>query len=172
MIKCPNCGAWHYPKKEGRKFVGCPWCEAPTSPRALLNFYDVLLEGKDYQRGKTIDGSLYGELVNTYILREGKNQIKSLYVLRYDDLSKEERSSENYLTIAKDSNGYWAYNEFSKNGIIIRKNKSNGYYRLENNKAHRLENGDRIYFELNLDGAVLVDNKKYSFIRMARFLEV
>ena len=93
-------------------------------------------------------------------------------MLRYDDLSKEERSSENYLTIAKDSNGYWAYNEFSKNGIIIRKNKSNGYYRLENNKAHRLENGDRIYFELNLDGAVLVDNKKYSFIRMARFLEV
>ncbi len=172
VIKCPNCGAWHYPKKKGKKFVGCPWCEAPTSPRALLNFYDVLLKGKEYKSGKTVDGSLYGELVNTYILREGKNQIKSLYVLRYDDLSKEERSSENYLTIAKDRNGYWAYNQFSKNGIIIKKNKSKEYYRLENNKALRLENEDRIYFELTHDGAVLVGNKEYSFIRMARFLEV
>ena len=121
VIKCPSCGAWHFPRKTGRTYDGCPWCDFPSKPKARLNFYDLLTEGEDYRRGKLVDGSPQGKLVNSYILREGKNQIKSLYVLRYDDPSKATRAAENYLSIAKAADGYWAYNEFSKSGIVIRK---------------------------------------------------
>lgn len=72
VIKCPSCGAWHYPRKTGRIYDGCPWCDAPSKPEARLNFYDILCEGEDYKNGKPIDGSTQGKLVNTYILREGK----------------------------------------------------------------------------------------------------
>jgi hypothetical protein len=134
-----------------------------------------------------VDGSQQGKLVNSYILREGKNQIKSLYVLRYDDPSKATRAAENYLSIAKAADGYWAYNEFSKSGIVVRKLrtgtylvktakgvstkkcKEGEYINLDNQEAIKLENGDFIYFELNV--TIEIGGKKYSFIRMARFLE-
>ena len=169
VIKCPSCGAWHYPRKTGRVYDGCPWCDAPSKPKARLNFYDILCEGKDYRKGKPIDGSTQGKLVNSYILREGKNQIKSLYVLRADDPSKATRAADNYLTIAKDSKGYWAYNEFSRDGIIVKKYRSGEYQRLNNNKSVLLDNGDAIYFEMNV--TIDVGGKQYSFIRMARFME-
>ena len=187
VIQCPSCGAWHYPRKTGRVYDGCPWCDSPSKPKARLNFYDLLTEGDDYRRGKPIDGSPQGKLVNSYILREGRNQIKSLYVLRYDDPAKATRAAENYLSIAKTVDGYWAYNEFSKSGIVIRKLragtymvktakgtstkkcKEGEYINLGNHEALKLENGDFIYFELNV--TIEIGGKKYSFIRMARFLE-
>ena len=166
VIKCPSCGAWHYPRKTGRIYDGCPWCDAISKPKARLNFYDVLVEGKDYKTGKPID---QGKLVNSYVLREGKNQIKSLYVLRADDPSKATRAAENYLTIAKNPKGYLAYNEFSKDGIVIKKFLTGEYQKLANNKDVPLENGDAIYFEMNV--TVEVGKRQYSFIRMARFVE-
>lgn len=187
VIKCPSCGAWHFPRKTGKVYDGCPWCDSVSKPEARLNFYDVLTEGNDYRRGKTIDGTPQGKLVNSYILREGKNQIKSLYVLRYDDPSKATRAADNYFSIAKTVDGYWAYNEFSKSGIVIRKLRSGTYtvktargtatkkckegeyINLGNHEAVKLENGDYIYFELNV--TIEIGGEKYSFIRMARFLE-
>ena len=173
VIKCPFCGAWHYPRKSGKVYEGCPWCDAPSKPKARLNFYDVLTEGEDYRTGKIADGSRQGKLVNTYILREGKNRVKSLYVLRYDDPSKDNRSAENYMTIAKDAKGYWAYNEFDKDGIVVFQYSTGKYIEVGNKKAVLLRNGDCIYFELNNGKAVTVDvgGKEYSFIRMARFVE-
>lgn len=173
VIKCPSCGAWHYPRKSGKVYEGCPWCDATSKPKARLNFYDVLTEGDDYRNGKIADGSRQGKLVNTYILREGKNQVKSLYVLRYDDPSKDKRSAENYMTIAKDAKGYWAYNEFDNTGIVVLQYSTGKYIKVENKKAVLLQNGDCIYFEINNGDAVTVDvaGKDYSFIRMARFVE-
>lgn len=173
VIKCPSCGAWHYPRKSGKAYEGCPWCDATSKLKARLNFYDVLTEGEDYRTGKIADGSRQGKLVNTYILREGKNQVKSLYVLRYDDPSKDKRSAENYMTIAKDAKGYWAYNEFDNTGIVVLQYSTGKYIKVENKKAVLLQNGDCIYFEINNGDAVTVDvaGKDYSFIRMARFVE-
>lgn len=169
VIKCLECGAWHYPRKTGRAYDGCPWCDAPSKPKARLNFYDILTEGENYRLGLTTDGVKNLKLVNSYILREGKNQIKSLYVLRYDDPTKVNRSAENYLTIAKDSKGYWAYNEFLKDGIVVKRFRTGEFVKLEHNKAIMLGNGDYVYFELNVK--IEVGGKNYSFIRMARFME-
>lgn len=169
IIKCLSCGAWHYPRKTGRVYDGCPWCDAPSKPKARLNFYDVLCESECYRKGTPVDGSSQGKLVNSYILREGKNQIKSFYILRADSPAKSSRAGDNYLTIAKDSKGYWAYNEFLQDGIVLKKYRTGEYQRLDNNKAILLDNGDAIYFEMNV--TIEVGGKQYSFIRMARFME-
>lgn len=173
VIKCPSCGAWHYPRKSGKVYEGCPWCDAVSKPKARLNFYDVLTEGKNYRTGKIADGSRQGKIVNTYILREGKNQIKSLYVLRYDDPSKDKLSAENFMTIAKNEEGYWVYNEFDKAGIVLYQYSTGKYIEIENKKAVLLQNGDCIYFEINNGDSVTIDvaGKAYSFIRKARFVE-
>ena len=173
VIKCPSCGAWHYPRKTGKVYDGCPWCDSPSKPKARLNFYDVLTEGDDYRTGKIADGTKQGKLINTYILREGKNYVKSLYVLRYDDPSKEKRSAENYMTIAKNEEGYWAYNEFCNAGIVVFQLSTGKYIEVGNKEKVLLQNGDYIYFEINNGKAVTVDigGNKFSFIRKARFME-
>lgn len=169
VIKCPSCGAWHYPRKKGRNYEGCPWCDAESKPAARLNFYDILFDGKDYRTGEHVGEEKNGKLVNTYILREGKNMIKNMYVLRYDDGSKDGGFAGNFFTIAKDTRGYWAYNEFSRKGIALRHYSSGRYEEIGANKAVKLENGDCIYFEMNI--VINVGGKDYSFIRMARFTE-
>lgn len=188
VIKCPSCGAWHYPRKTGRAYDGCPWCDATSKPKGRLNFYDILTTGGDYRTGETVDGSPQGKLVNSYLLREGINQIKGLYVLRYDDPSKDAaKGAENYLTIVKNKDGYWAYNKFDKDTIVVRKYRSGQYLlktardtvpkfckageyiKLKSEEALKLENGDFIYFEF--DTTIEVGGKEYSFIRMARLLE-
>lgn len=188
VIKCPSCGAWHYPRKNGRVYEGCPWCDAQSKPKARLNFYDILIDGDDYRTGKSVDGNPKGKLVNSYILREGKNQIKNLYVLRYDDPGKDvKRAGENYLTIAKDRDSYWAYSATNKDTIVFRKYqggtyslknrkgtmtkqcRAGEYIKLNSDEALKMENGDFIYFELGV--TIEVGGKKYSFVRMARLLE-
>ena len=169
VIKCPSCGAWHYVRKTGRVYEDCPWCDSSSKPKARLNFYDILSEGEDYRTGQRVDSGSKGKLVNTYILREGKNQIKGLYVLRYDNPATTSRAAENYMTIAKDSKGYWAFNEFSKEGIVVKRYRNKEYVALQSKEAVLLENGDEIYFELNV--TIEVGGRKYSFIRMARFME-
>jgi serine/threonine protein kinase len=173
LIKCPSCGAWHYPRKNGRVYEGCPWCEGPSSPKARLNFYDVLYEGDDYRSSKVVGDKKSGKLVNSYVLKESrKNLIKCLYILRFDDLGKEKRSSENYMTIAQNEQGYHAYNEFSKGGIVIRKHDSRKFIRLDNKKAVLLQSGDEIYFEIDNNHAINIEcgGNHYSFIRLARFM--
>ena len=171
VIKCPECDAWYYPRKIGKEYEPCPWCGAISKPKAWLNFYDILTEGDDYRTGTIVDRE---KLVNTYILREGKNIVKSLYILRYDDPSKEKRSAENYMTIAKDKNGYyWAYNEFNKGGIVVKKYNTGEYLEIINKKYIQLNSGDCIYYEINEKKSITVKvgGKDYSFVRMARFLE-
>ena len=73
------------------------------------------------------------------------------------------------MTIAKDSRGYWAYNEFSKEGIVVKRYRTEEYVALQSKEAVLLENGDEVYFELNV--TIEVGGRKYSFIRMARFME-
>lgn len=175
LIKCPTCGAWHYPRKTGKIYEGCPWCDAPSRPIAMLNFYDILFDGKDYQRARVVGDKKSGKLVNTYVLKTGrKNIVKSLYVLRFDDLGKPSRASENYLTIAHDAKGYHVYNEFSKKGIVVKRYATREYIRIESKKELLLRSGDEIYFEIQGAGSVGIEcgGSQYSFIRMARFMEV
>lgn len=175
LIKCPSCGAWHYPRKNGREYEGCPWCDKPSRTEALLNFYDVLYEGDNYRYAEVVGDNKSGKLVNSYILKKSmKNHVKSLYILRFDDPRKKERSSENYLTIAQKEKGYHAYNEFSKSGIVIRRYGSNEFIQLNNNTEVLLQNGDEIYFEIENDRAVTIEcgGNHYSFIRKARFMRV
>jgi serine/threonine protein kinase len=175
IIKCKSCEAWHYPRKKGREYESCPWCDKPSRPKALLNFYDVLYEGDDYKNAKVVGDNKSGKLVNSYILKQSmKNYIKSLYILRFDDFGKEKRSSENYMTIANNEKGYHAYNEFSKGGIVVRKFNSKEFIHLDNKKAILMESGDEIYFEITNNRAITIKCgvNYYSFIRIARFMEM
>lgn len=175
LIKCPSCGAWHYPRKKGKTYEGCPWCDNPSRPSALLNFFDILFDGSDYRKSNVVGNSNSGKLVNSYILKDlTKNYIKSLYILRSDNFSQES-TAENYLTIAHGKDGkFHVYNEFDKDGIVVKKYMTNTYIPIGHRKEIPLSSGDEIYFEMNPHSGVSIEcgGLTYSFIRMARFTEV
>lgn len=169
VIKCTHCGAWHYPS-EGEEKGLCGWCGEVSKPEAVLEFYDILYVGEDYKTSSEIKSK---KLVSTYVLRSGKNFVKDLYVLRYDDATRERRTVGNYFTIAN-KDGYLAYNEFSKKGVFYRKADGKKYIEIPKEKAVKLEFGDELYFEIEGSKDVKIEcgGLKYSFIRMAKFVEV
>jgi serine/threonine protein kinase len=171
VIKCPSCGAWHYPVESGADLGKCPWCGDASKPEAKLEFYDMLYDGNDY---KLKADERLCKPISTYIIRNGKNFVKSLYILRYDDATKERRTVGNYFSIANSKEGYYAYNEFSKKGLLYRKAQSDEYKEIPYGKAVKLGNGDELFFEIEGIGNVEIEcgGAQYSFIRKARFVEV
>lgn len=171
VIKCSECGAWHYIISEGDEKGKCPWCGADSKGDKKLEFYDVLYDGKEYRKDAEIVSI---KLVSTYILRSGMNYIKELYVLRYDDISKDSRTVGNYFTIQNRSEGYIACNEFSKNVYLYSRDRNYKFLKIPSGRAIDLKLGDELFFEV--DGAEKAEiecgGTKYSFIRMAKFVEV
>lgn len=174
LIRCPSCGAWHYARKTGRDMMSCPWCDGPSNVRARVNFYDCLYHGPDYRNACLIGGAKRGKLVNSYILRDGRNFIKGLYILRYDDAANGKSLADNYMAIVKDSAGYHVYNQFSKDGIYLKRYGSEKYEKIENKKENLLHNGDELFLEIGGTQGTGIEcgGSQYSFIRTARFMEV
>lgn len=141
LVQCPSCGAWHYPRKYGKDFACCPWCDSPSGQNAWLIFSKQL---SGTNRGTRPIAS--SRSANTYILREGKNRIKGFYLVA--DLTRDHTNSllENLFTIAKNSQGYWAFNEYDRKGAGIIKHATRKRVPLGKHKYELLENGDLIYF--------------------------
>lgn len=171
LVKCPHCGAWHYLLEKEDEKGKCAWCGEESKSEAALEFYDLLFEGDNYNDSISIKTQ---KLVSTYVLRNGKNYIKDLYVLRYDDATRERRTVGNYFTIARTKDGFLAYNEFSKKGVKCKKVSGKSTVEIPNEKAMKLEDGDELYFEVEGIGVPQIEcgGVQYSFVRMAKFVEV
>lgn len=180
LIKCPNCGAWHFPVKPFKNSV-CPWCDASSKPKAILNFYDVLYEGEDYTHLTAVEKSR--KAVNAYILKpQHKNSIKGLYVFpqNANDSQEGRGLTDNFVTVAGAPDGFYLYHEFSQKlpslKIILKRIGVYGdttYEFIEAGAKKKLQHGDEIYFEVGDQSFTIGGGgKKYSFVRVARFLEV
>lgn len=173
VIKCPSCGAWHYPRKE-KGIYECPWCNKESKPKAFLNFFDRLYaDGDDVTKAEP--EKLFEKAVNSYILRDAdKNRIKNYYVLRSEsdnpDLS---RASGNYITIVKKDSEYHVYNEFNQGGISVRSFVTGKFTPLGARGDVILKPGDEIYFGVIDNKAIKIScgGKLYRYIRVAKFVE-
>lgn len=180
LIRCEACGAWHYPRKIGKSFAPCPWCDAPSKPKAILNFYDVLYAGENYKTAQIKGKIISKKLIETYIIKNGSkekpraNKIKNLYVKKVDNIGLSPDATEDFLyVVSYHDKGCFARNEFSKEGILVKKYSSGNFFKLSKNKPILLENKDELYFEEEGKGVIVeCGGQKYSFIRMARFVEV
>lgn len=171
LVKCNECGAWHYIVTDGEEKGKCPWCGAESRGSKILEFYDLLFEGTDYKTSKTIKMEKH---IASYILRAGKNYVKDFYVLRYDDAAKVSRTIGNYFTVINGASGYMACNEFCKKGLMVCRDGAFNFAEIPDKKGIILKTGDELYFDI--EGAenigVECGGSQYSFVRMARFVEV
>jgi serine/threonine protein kinase len=172
VIKCPVCGAWHFPKRQGGVYQ-CPWCEAASSPKAFLNFFDRLYEDVAFD-AKAEPVKISEKPITSFILRDGKNTIKNFYVLRSNSDNPEAgKTSGNYFTIVNMNGIYHLLNEFDKDGIRIKQYGKTEFIVLKKSGDYSLNSGDEIYFGIDKGKAVKIDcgEKPYRFIRVAKFAE-
>ena len=81
------------------------------------------------------------------------------------------KTSENFVTIPKNEEGYWVYNEFSKTGIQVRNIETQQFIKVDDkDDPYLLNNGDEIWFDINKNDYVIYNGKKYSIFRIARFV--
>lgn len=170
VIKCPSCGFWHYyPEKEKK----CPWCDSVSKPVAFLSFYDKMFNVHYDVNTAHEDKNMTRKEITTYFLREGKNIIQSSYALRAVNSAEAGwgNQNENYFTIAKKDSEYYAYNEFSKDAIYVKKFQSAEIKNIEYRKAELLASGDEIFFDSpdNKKSVVKNRDKEYKIIRTAIF---
>jgi serine/threonine protein kinase len=169
VIKCPSCGFWHYPKKEDK----CPWCDSVSKPAAFLSFFDKMFNVNSDINTACEDGKRKG--ITTYLLRDGKNILQSSYVLRAVNSSEAGwgNQNENYFTIVKKDSDYYAYNEFSKDSVYVKKFQNDEVKKIEYREAELLVSGDEIFFDSpdNSNEKSIVKNrdKEYKIIRTAIF---
>jgi len=171
VIKCPSCGFWHYPKKGDV----CPWCDSESKPAALLTFYDKMFNVHSDINTAREDEKMERKAITTYFLRNGKNIIHSSYALRTVNSTEAGwgNQNENYFTIVKKDSEYYAYNEFSKDAIYIKKYGATEIKNIEYRKAELIASGDEIFFDSPDNKISVVKNrdKEYKIIRTAIFGE-
>jgi serine/threonine protein kinase len=170
VVKCPSCGFWHYyPKKEKI----CPWCGSVYKPVVFLSFYDKMFNVNSDINSAREDGKRKG--ITTYLLRDGKNIIQSSYTLRAVNSSEAGwgNQNENFFTIVKKDSEYYAYNEFSKDDIYVKKFQSAKIKKIQYREAELLVSGDEIFFDSpdngNKKSVVKNIDKEYKIIRTAIF---
>lgn len=172
IIKCPHCGAWHYPRRDKNGYAPCPWCDGESKPKARMNFYDVLYESNTHgDQKKTL---ISRSLKNSYILRDGeKNKIKNYYLYGADTTNNRYNLSDDYVTVAKTDEGYYLLNEYNKMGIKVKRAKTHKTIAINPGKYILLESGDEIYFEFDSKEPKLINlnDQTYTFLKMARFME-
>lgn len=174
VIKCPHCGAWHYPRKTGNVYEPCPWCDGESKPKARLQFYDIFFEGNDYMAAALDPKSKRS--VNSYVIKEMfKNRIPRFYVVGDKDYSAKDCLSENCFTIFNKEGKNTLLNDGLDMPIRLMHYKGSNFTLVEKGKEEKLRNGDQIFFEVADDRpamVVSVGGQSYGLIRMAMYIEV
>lgn len=171
LIQCPGCGAWHYYNNIGAGKGKCPRCGSVSEGDKKLVFYDLLYEGDNYKTGREIK---HKELIVEYLLRPKKNIVKEYYILRYDDSMRVPRTVGDYFSILKTPDGFMACNEFDRKGILVKKKESSDFREIPFRQGIIIKPGDELFFDVEEVGNVEIEcgGSRYSFVRMAEFVEV
>ena len=182
VIKCPHCGAWHYPRKTGKEWNPCPWCDGESKPKARIQFYDFFFEGEDYKKSyhdfeiKKQTTITKKSSISSFIIKENfKNRIPRFYIIGEKSYSIGESVAEKCLTIYSRDGICTLVNDGLNKPIKIKNYSKAEFTPVEKMKPLNLKNGDTLFFEMSDEvpaTIVEVGNQKFGLIRMAMFMEV
>ncbi len=130
VMKCKKCGNWHYAFANSKKEYICPWCDARNEKPLYLSFKD-----RYYIRKHNNRIVLEEKVVNSFVLRDEKNDITNNYVSNfYIKRDKFSKPIDQYFIIRKAKNGKFYLINSSNNELY--------YQKVEQEKATRLSVGD------------------------------
>ncbi len=115
VMKCPECGHWHFASPDKNRKYFCPWCDEENSRPFFLQFKDryYVLDAKTRKRVVMEE-----QPVESFVLREEKNAITNNYISNlYVKRDKFSRPVDQYFAINKAKDGKF-YLVNSKNSVL------------------------------------------------------
>ena len=142
---------------------------------------DIVTVDTEFSQNKEVHERLMGRLVdeieeNSHIIVDITYGPKDIPVVIFAALGFAEKflgcDIDNIVYgQASFSNGH-VYNQFSKDGIYLKRYGSEKYEKIENKKENLLHNGDELFLEIGGTQGTGIEcgGSQYSFIRTARFM--
>ena len=115
VMKCPECGHWHFASPDKNRKYFCPWCDEENPRPFFLQFKDryYVLDAKTRKRVVMEE-----QPVESFVLREEKNAITNNYISNlYVKRDKFSRPVDQYFAINKAKDGKF-YLVNSKNSVL------------------------------------------------------
>lgn len=115
VMKCPECGHWHYASPDKNRKYFCPWCDEENTRPFFLQFKDryYVLDAKTRKRVVKKEHP-----VDSFVLREEKNAITNNYISNlYVKRDKFSRPVAQYFAVNKAKDGKF-YLVNSKNSVL------------------------------------------------------
>lgn len=143
VMKCKKCGNWHYATANSKKEYICPWCDDKNERPLFLSFKDRYYVKKD--KNRTI---LEDKVVNSFVLRNEKNDITNNYVSNfYIKRDKFAKPINQYFMIRKAKDDKFYLINSSNNELYIQKAGSKKRERvLAHNNPVEIGYKDMIFF--------------------------
>ena len=141
VVKCSNCGNWHYARPdENHKYI-CPWCDAPYEKPVNLIFkerYVCKLNGKKIE--------IKDKPIECYVLKEKSTNIITKNYINTAYNENDTESLDEYFKIRLLKNGpFCLINELGYT-IAIQKARENTFKILKKGEYSTLDKNDTIIF--------------------------
>lgn len=142
VVKCSDCGNWHYAKPDDNHKYICPWCDAPYKKPLRIAFYEKYNCRINGQKIPIKDKHL-----EDFILKEkSKNIVTKNYIKEsYDE--QENVALEEYFSVrlAKDGK-YYLINQLG-NMVALKKANEDNFVVIRREEMKPLDVKDTIIFE-------------------------
>jgi hypothetical protein len=134
-----------------------------------LNFYDIVTIVGIGVASKTVKKG-----ITSYFLRDGKNFVRSSYVLRSANSIEATWGNKNevYFTIVNAADGYRVFNELNKPNLSVKHYATHNFEEVASGKSIALVSGDEIHFSASDTGLVQCGKNTCRVERIAIFAEV
>lgn len=115
VMKCSECGHWHFASSDQNRKYFCPWCDEENQRPSFLQFKDRYYVLDTKTRKRVI---MEEQPVESFVLREEKNTITNNYISNlYVKRDKFSRPVDQYFAINKAKDGKF-YLVNSENSVL------------------------------------------------------
>lgn len=141
VVKCSNCGNWHYAKPdENHKYI-CPWCDAPYEKPLRIAFYEKYNCKISGQKIPVNDKHL-----EDFILKEKSKNIVTKNYIKDSYEENDDTALEEYFSVRLAKDGKFYLINQSGNMIALKKETEDKFVIIKKDEMKPLDIKDTIIF--------------------------
>lgn len=119
VMKCPNCGHWHYASPSSDRKYYCPWCDEENKRPYFLQFKDRYYVEDSQNKKKVMK---LEKTIDSFVLRTESNSVTTNYISNlYVKRNKFSNPIKPYFLINKAKNGKYYVVNNDNNILFIQK---------------------------------------------------
>jgi serine/threonine protein kinase len=142
VVKCSNCGNWHYTRPDSNHKYICPWCDAPYEKPLRIAFYEKYNCKISGQKIPVSDKHL-----EDFILKEKSKNIVTKNYIKDSYEENDDTALEEYFSVRLAKDGKFYLINQSGNMLALKKANEEKFIVIKKDEMKPLEMKDTIIFD-------------------------